>query len=402
MSLISYIKRDRQMDFNHWRYRLLHWTFGIKPNGKSDSPLPDFFYTHYCPLFHFTNILAIIFPIVFLVKFIVGSAKALFFGSVSVFNTVWPIVSGPFILFAKKMDEKREANLKAYMSSDKYKERERKKKEQEEIQELKRAYRIHDDNVKYIRNYVIPKFEVLSEEKANKIFDKIVAKEKENLKKAKERQLAAEKRKKEMQERFVFWIRFSQVFVKGLTGVVLFAASCALLVGLYLIIPPLFELSLFALASIWSGLVWLFGTVTSISITGLLSSIAQGIIGVAVVAALTAGIIFIGMKAWDHIARFFEVPRSICKQMVEATGNTVVNTVGGVGEFISALYEDNCPAITIVSDDDLLEDDIQEDDSDDSDDYYDDEDEYEYDDEYDDDEDEDYDDEDDEYDGERT
>src|SRR5690348_8046854 len=70
MSIIS--KEERRLSLKHWRYRLLHWCFNVEPNpGSNITILPKFLYTHYCPLFHLTNLIAILLPFIILIKILV-------------------------------------------------------------------------------------------------------------------------------------------------------------------------------------------------------------------------------------------------------------------------------------------------------------------------------------------
>lgn len=77
MSLIDSLKQERKMSMNHWRYRLLHWTFNVTGDLNPtepwrDSGLPRYLYTHFCPLFHLTNLIAIMSPIILFVRIIVA------------------------------------------------------------------------------------------------------------------------------------------------------------------------------------------------------------------------------------------------------------------------------------------------------------------------------------------
>jgi len=58
VNIIDRIKGPKSLTFDHWRYRILHWSFG-KEQGQRSDDLPKYLYTHYCPLFHFTNFLAV-------------------------------------------------------------------------------------------------------------------------------------------------------------------------------------------------------------------------------------------------------------------------------------------------------------------------------------------------------
>lgn len=68
--ILEAIKGEKKMSFHHWRYRLLHWAFGEKADTPEQSGLPRFLYTHYCPLFHLTNLIAIFAPAILFVKLV--------------------------------------------------------------------------------------------------------------------------------------------------------------------------------------------------------------------------------------------------------------------------------------------------------------------------------------------
>ena len=72
---IKALKKERKLSMNHWRYRLLHTTFWCNPKTPAESPLPNFLYTHYCPLFHCTNLLLLFLPITMVVWLFRGSFK---------------------------------------------------------------------------------------------------------------------------------------------------------------------------------------------------------------------------------------------------------------------------------------------------------------------------------------
>ena len=63
-----------QISSDHWRYRLLHW---YSPNKDEN---PDCLYTHYCPLFHLTNLLALVFPFCWLMVKLFRLIEIIIFG----------------------------------------------------------------------------------------------------------------------------------------------------------------------------------------------------------------------------------------------------------------------------------------------------------------------------------
>lgn len=69
MNVWQAIKSEKQLSLNHWRYKLLHWSFCQKNiTKKEDSFLPGWLYTHYCPLFHLTNVLVLLAPLTLFFK----------------------------------------------------------------------------------------------------------------------------------------------------------------------------------------------------------------------------------------------------------------------------------------------------------------------------------------------
>ncbi len=82
MGILESIKSHKKMSFNHWRYRILHWAFNIKnpefhPDAMSPNGLPKFLYTHYCPLFHLTNLIALLSPLILGIRFFILVVSAL-------------------------------------------------------------------------------------------------------------------------------------------------------------------------------------------------------------------------------------------------------------------------------------------------------------------------------------
>lgn len=76
--LIEKVKGPKKLTFNHWRYKTLHWAFGINPKNQWDSKLPQCFYTHYCPLFHLTNLIVIFSPFIMMFKLTKSILRATF------------------------------------------------------------------------------------------------------------------------------------------------------------------------------------------------------------------------------------------------------------------------------------------------------------------------------------
>lgn len=85
------LQRRKKLSLNHWRYRLLHWCFNVKADNNTpfSNNLPRCLYTHYCPLFHLTNLIAIFCPIILIVKVVIAMAKA-FVHAFSQLKWSWP------------------------------------------------------------------------------------------------------------------------------------------------------------------------------------------------------------------------------------------------------------------------------------------------------------------------
>ena len=313
LDYIKNIKKDRELSFSNWRYRLLHWTFNVKAKTPSESSLPNFLYDHYCPLFHTTNILAVLFPLVVLIKLILALKYVFLF---------------PIVAFKAYLDRIEEEQSKDPV----FLAKEAKKKRSKEIERVRALFKAvgYDKAIMelYFLNY-------LSEEDAMQILDNMK-------KKAEEQKEAKEVRKKELSERFVFWIRFSEIFVKGLTVTVVAAAALVLMYFLVTFVP---------LA--WAATVWLFielwSLLTSASFFGFLDFVLR-----VVVVALSLLVMFVVTRPlFVKFCKFVETPISIAKDCINNSLDSLCKFFVSCSDFVSALYEDNCPAITIVEEDEL-------------------------------------------------
>lgn len=351
MTLLSYIKRDREMDFTHWRYRLLHWTFGINPTSKEDSAMPGFMYTHYCPLFHITNILAIVFPLVFLIRFCVACIVITGKASKAVVETLFPFIQKPFQALVLYAQNKREAALKAYMATEQYAELQKQKIVSEEKARVVYLYDLHNGDLEYLKQYFLDGFKYLSVAEAVSIVQGLKDKEDKLIELHKLRAIADEARRKELAERMVFWIRFSQIFVKGLTTLVIGAATLGLVYSLYLIIPLIVSALVMVTVATWAFLGDFVSALMTVSLAGLFATaikyavlICLGLLGIT---AVIYGAIKAGPSVGNAIGRWFATPISIVKSIFNAGVDASVTGVESIFEFCIALYEDNCPTIKL-------------------------------------------------------
>ena len=349
MSAIDYIKRDRDLTFSHWRYRILHWTFGVKAKTPDSSPLPTFLYTHYCPLFHMTNILAVVSPVVMLIKIVIGLMALVGGAALYLWNDIVPLVTEPMGRYIRYLEEKGYAATKAKMSTPQYQVAQLRKNKAEEAANVRNWCRIHGSD--HVTKHFLKDLQYLSIEESSVVVEKMKTAEEAHLERQRLNKERAEARKKEMAERMVFWIRFSQIFVKGLTGVVLALAACLLVYLLFLLVPAVFGLLCLVGSRLIEMISWCWVVLTNVSLAGVFDLSLQIIAGTAIVMVLTAVFYKALPSVFGFLDKVFNTPINIGGDIVNATGKTISDTVGSVFEFLSALYDDNCPAITVVTED---------------------------------------------------
>lgn len=288
MSIVELIKSERKMSFNHWRYRLLHWSFGIEPSKPEESKLPRFLYTHYCPLFHLTNILLLVLPIVLLAKGIWGVVNylgeklhCLLEGLDEWFVTRFPPRPSPEVTL-----------------------------EMEVMQMLGRleasAFQVFDKYWEYFalrhKHLTREQAEVKHAELLQQLKDAIAAKKEEE---------------KQFKDSITYWINFSRVFFR-----------CGLFF-LYALIAFCLVYFLWRLLLVVSAIVLLIATV---------AMLATGV----VFAVFYVGKYILGTSSgskWGPI-----VKDALCGALDKTCG-----FFKRAWQVLSIFYEDNCPPITIVS-----------------------------------------------------
>lgn len=65
--IVDFVHGPKNLSLNHWRYRVLHYVHN-KTQGQRSYDLPAFLYTNYCPLFHYTNFLVLLIPLVYVIR----------------------------------------------------------------------------------------------------------------------------------------------------------------------------------------------------------------------------------------------------------------------------------------------------------------------------------------------
>ncbi len=366
MSIMDSIKADRKLTLNHWRYKLLHWTFGINPSCPEDSNLPPMFYTHYCPLFHLTNLITIFSPLILCVKI----AIAIFMVVGGLANMFGRFCGATCKVVARNIPKRKEkAKVKAKKKSkeeveaenaDVKKRMERLMAKQKAEQEAKvqaqlrsiptlMAKTIKNCGINCVKDFDVfwhfANTEDLSECEKSEI-EKVWQTYSEKFAAAHEASLA---RKAKLRQQMIFWVNFSRVFIKLFLNV--FYAALTVLVAyisVFYVAPLLMWVGagLYTLLSHMAQVDWL----RVISLVMYWTFNAFLLIGMFVllykVIRWSRTTIFV--KAYDTIAP----PVTAIYEAADATLSYCYKWFGGVYDFVGMFYEENCPAIEIVSEED--------------------------------------------------
>lgn len=339
-SMLESIKSEKQLSFNHWRYRLLHWFFGISPATVEESSLPRFFYTHFCPLFHFTNIVAIFSPVILAWKllWLLGTVV------VSLFNFCEPyitFVADHLIDFLARFMPKDKWELSSE-EREVINKQERIAKLQKSIRSWYEYFNDTDDLDKFTFNYFCALCSQYSsnDKEAEEVFDILFTKLKERDDK---RKLAAEKRRAWI----LFWVNFSQVFVKwglnlGYAGLAVLVAYLSFTWG-----PPL----IFG----FCGMMWDVGaTLLTINVFDFLYGVAiwtfRIVVPAAIIGAVAAIIISRKSAVADGLIKVCS-PLVVLGTAIKSLFEAIAKGWESTADFIKVFYEESCPPIKIVSTD---------------------------------------------------
>jgi hypothetical protein len=330
MSIFDSIKGTRKLSFNHWRYRLLHWCFNVKnpnPDNISATNLPRYLYTHYCPLFHLTNLIAIFSPMILLFKVFLIVFGA-FISAVKVISWNFDFVRKLFAKIKTVPDEeKKEAQ---YVASAKTKAKER----LEIIDLISKTHPKWNAKDFWLINNCV--FGLLSEEEVTACFNEYVPKFIEARKEA-------EKRKEDRKKTMLFWTNFSRVFVQWSLNVFYFLLSIGALYFMYIIAQPL-----------WNGLCWLvdaiigmFSNVNNLETLLLVLKLCAASLLWAIILYVLAKIGFLQRfgRGVAHGLSKLVPPFYLIDRFFRWIGRGFLS----VKEFVMMFYEENCPPIVIVS-----------------------------------------------------
>lgn len=318
--MLSSIATERKMSLSHWRYRVLHWYFEVSKEDGYGHNVPRYFYTHYCPLFHFTNLVILFLPIILTWKVTKYIVK----------NTVVP-ACGAMAESIRRAKERRAVSAATTSVSEPKETKPRhsfifclkKYTDNGDIKETK-FERFFD----FIQCYGFDaKDRELYEAKFNELYPKLIAA-------AERRQARAIK----MRERVQFWVNFSSVFIKWL----LYAGYAALAAGVVW----------FCAAFGGTGVGWFWYLMTEVDWLAVAHySLGFLLFGVFIVASVYI------QKRFKVFNFFFNSVGAVLSPILNPIGSAIVavaegigNGLASIGEFIRVFFEENCPPITIVSD----------------------------------------------------
>lgn len=309
-NIFASIHQEKRLSMSHWRFRLLHWCFNEgNPKTKHDSDLPNFLYEHYCPLFHLTNFIAIFSPIIFLFRV-----------SAAVVIGLWNSFAQPVIDYISE---------KAY--------------QQRKVKEDTKEYKLNQFKsilLHHIKNGYVYDFDHLfkcyaydlEEEECREVYDSII----KAINDAKARK---EEIKKRRYDQMVFWSNIGKTFVAWLMYVLYVSLFVASIYAVILLINPLIGLIKFIFSADYS---WVIPTLFVLGKLLLLFSVVFVVTYILIRAEFMQPV-RTGLKSCV-------LPFTILSSAVKYLFFIPVNCVNTIKEFISVFYSENCPRITIVSD----------------------------------------------------
>lgn len=300
--MLELIKGEKKLSFKNWRYRLLHWTLGVSPKDESegvDKGVPRFLYTHYCPLFHLTNLLVLVFPLV------------------AIFKVFKPILVSVVIPIIEKVINYL-IETKVFAKS----EEARKRDQINEFLKMLKKGAVYTnpsesfDDRTYRLNHN-ESFNLISNEEMLEIFNKY----KETVK-SKE---AVEKQRVKNQ-RVVFLVNMSQMVFKTIFYLALVSLAFFVIKLLMFIVPLIIK------------------GVLTLSFAVLFLDFVQ-------IAIYLGIIVLMGVALW------YTIVKHIAHGVVEVSGNILWwlgQRVDETIKFVSMFYETNCPPIKIVNEQEEL------------------------------------------------
>lgn len=352
MNLIEAIKRPKKFTFKYWRYRLLHWCFNVNPTSPSDSPLPAFVYTHYCPLFHITNLIALLFPLILAVRLIALVIRGI--GMVAK-ATVVPVFSTGITLFRDLLKALFEPATKKAPVPEKPKPKEisEAKKRAMDLGLINSAVRDLTFDFNYFWKHNHDLFSILTKEEVEFLCETRLAKIIADIETRKKREQA-------LRAFFTKIAAISQVVVKFIMYVLYIGLAVGLTVGTYYAAPAVFSFIkwvIFSTGGAWEDfIIWIKSVFTVEVITTIMIVISLLLSAVVLVALLVFAAFKI--RLGSAIAQGCQATAVAFTPIFVFIGKIIAwpflklaAFVKGVIEFTAVFYEENCPSITIIEED---------------------------------------------------
>lgn len=337
MSILDSIKGERKLSFKHWRYRLLHWCFNVEdpnPHDIYSTGLPTFLYTHYCPLFHLTNLIALLSPLILMIKIICLVVMGVVHGFSAVpWRKAWGLVSWikiPELSFPKTKAAAAPAPRKPTLQEERLL-----------MIDMLNHWRTGDFASWWAANGA--SFQILDAATAEVLFAEYTLK----LMYARER---AKQRQARLREGLIFWTNFSRVFIKwalysfyGFLAMSMAYLACISfwpVVGLFAIIGGAICHFFIRAFSSMGNQFFIDSVVMTLKVVFLM--------------ALTVGAFHVGFRSGLFDAGYSYIAAGVRKVLEPfAFVGTFFNWIGSccnsVLEFVAMFYEENCPPIVLVS-----------------------------------------------------
>lgn len=329
MNILASIKSNKRMSLSHWRYRILHWCFGEKVNNPSESGLPRFLYSHYCPLFHLTNLIAILLPFILFTKICFGISMGIYKAlSIVPWETIlckaWDLIPSKKVKPELTKEEKRALSLdveRAYILSEmtcvKY-----------GMEDFEKFWSLHCFG-----------FLNLNKDEAKQFYLT-------NIKKIIEVRERKKEQQKILQDRMIFWANFSHIFLRWFFNIIY--VGLAVLVGwvLIVIIPFVF----FSLISFVHFLLTVDILPILILVGGWLVRIVMvvGACMIPIYVIYRSPILKKCMGVVVSSATLASPTLTLFGQLITVPFGWISNSFTNTCEFVKMFYKENCPIITIV------------------------------------------------------
>lgn len=334
MSLIGAIKAERKLTLNHWRYKLLHWTFGcLDVTSKEDSKLPKYLYTHYCPLFHMTNLLLLASPITVVVRMFLWFLNNAVFPILYAIGDLAELIKKSFLRAHQKAQEA--PSKPVPVSIQRFRELKAFKKM---VWDEPRYYGFDFD---YFWEHKGRIFQTITKEEARRFHAQIVAAH------------TAWREAKERRENFFNRLISIGEFVgRILLPVIGIAFVVGIAFSLYLSAP--YIAAFFAWCG--NGLLAIGGAIAhfcSVTLVNWLATYTLPILlGFGILVAIGATLLGMGYSVhrwvWPAVKRVSKPPLMLAGHLICSGFDLFCNVISMGVEFCSDFYVNNCPPITIV------------------------------------------------------